>query len=375
MSETGRLMLFLSVVLTVWTAMHAYVLARLWSLPPLATAARPWVLAMAGFFWVAYPAGRILIARGFTRAGAVMEAVGATWLGVLFLLVVALLVADLLTGFGAWWPAAARPAKIVAAAAALVLSGVALIQGLRPPVVTEHTVLVAGLPEEAAGTRLVMLSDLHVGTLLGSRWLERLAGRVHALEPDLLVIAGDLVDAEAGAVRPSLPALQQFQAPLGVYAVTGNHEFYAGLEQSVALMRDAGYRVLRDTWVSAAPGLVVAGVDDLTVRRQFGLAGDPLLDALDGIPEDAAVVFLSHTPWQVEQAAAAGVHLMLSGHTHGGQIWPFSWLVRLQYRHVGGRYQVGDMTLIVGRGAGFWGPPMRLWRPAEIILITLVDSP
>jgi len=374
MSETGRLVLFLFVVLTVWTGMHAYVLARLWSLPPLAGPARPWVLAVVGFFWAAYPAGRILIARGAGRAGVILEAVGATWLGVIFLLLVALLAADLVTGFGFWWPSAARTAKIVAVASACVLSAVALLQGLRPPVVSEHDVVIPGLPDEIAGTRVVMLSDLHVGTLLGTRWLERLGERVRDLDPDLVVIAGDLVDAEALTVRESLPALKQLQAPLGVFAVTGNHEFYAGLDQSVKLMRDAGYRVLRDSWAAPTPGLVVAGVEDLTARRQFGFDNDPLPHTLDGIPEGAAVILLSHTPWQVRQAAEAGVHLMFSGHTHGGQIWPFSWLVRLQYRYVGGRYQVGDMTLIVSRGTGFWGPPMRLWRPAEIILITLIDG-
>lgn len=374
MGETGRMVVFLSVVLSVWTGMHAYVLARLWSLPPLSTPWRVWVLGAVGFLWAAYPAGRILMVRGVQGAGTALEAVGAIWLGVLFLLVVALLVADLVTGFGTWWPAAARPGKAIAAAAALLLSVVALIQGVRPAVVSEHMVHLPGLPAEAEGTRVVMLSDLHLGNLLGSRWLGRTAERVRALDPDLVVIAGDLLDAEARTVRHALEALRRLQAPLGVFAVTGNHEFYAGLEDSVALMQEAGFRVLRDSWATVTPGLVVAGVEDLTARRQFGLPGDPLPTALDGTPDGAAVILLSHTPWQVEEAARAGVGLMLSGHTHAGQIWPFSWLVRLQYPFVGGRYRIDEMTLIVGRGTGFWGPPMRLWRPAEIVVVTLIGG-
>lgn len=368
------MLVFLSVVLAVWTAMHAYVLARLWSLPPLNTPFRPWVLGAVGFFWAAYLAGRILIRQGFDRLGVALEGVGAAWLGVLFLLLVTLLLADLITGFGLWWPAAARPARAAAAGAALVLSVVAVIQGTRAPVVSHHTVAMPGLPPDADGTRVVMLSDLHLGTLLGPRWMERLAARVGALDPDLVVIAGDLVDAEARTVRGALPALQQFQAPLGVWAVTGNHEYYAGLDGSVSLMREAGYRVLRDSWTTVAPGLIMAGVDDLTARRQFGDTREPIPAALDGIPEGSAVMLVSHSPLGVAEAAAAGVRLMFSGHTHAGQIWPFGYLVRLQYPFLGGRYQVGDMTLIVGRGTGFWGPPMRLWRPAEIVLVTLTDA-
>jgi hypothetical protein len=152
--------------------------------------------------------------------------------------------------------------------------------------------------------------------------------------------------------------------------VTGNHEYYAGLDRSVALLEAAGYTVLRDRAAAIAPGLVIAGVDDLGARKQFGLndrvLGQALANRLPG-----AVVLLSHSPVQADKAAALGVGLMLSGHTHNGQIWPFNYLVRLSNPLVGGRYEVGGMTVIVGRGTGTWGPRMRLWQPGEILLITL----
>ncbi len=118
------------------------------------------------------------------------------------------------------------------------------------------------------------------------------------------------------------------------------------------------------------PGLVLAGVDDLTARRQMAENGDPVRRALEGRPA-GATLFLSHTPWQAERAAAAGAGLMVSGHTHAGQIWPFGWLVRLRYRLLEGRYEVGGMAVVVCRGTGTWGPRMRLWRPGEIVRITL----
>jgi hypothetical protein len=236
----------------------------------------------------------------------------------------------------------------------------------------------AGLPAERDGTVLVEVSDLHLGSLLGSSWLDRRLEQLGALHPDLVVVVGDLIDGNAGRVERLLPRLQRLHAPLGVWAVTGNHEYYAGIDRSVKLMADAGYRVLRDGWAEVAPGLVLAGVDDLTARRQFaprGTEAGPFLEgrldaALAGRP-GGATVLLSHTPWLAERAARSGVGLMLSGHTHDGQIWPFGYLVALQYPYLGGAYDVGAMRLIVCRGTGSWGPPIRLWRRSEIVRIVL----
>ena len=138
----------------------------------------------------------------------------------------------------------------------------------------------------------------------------------------------------------------------------------------MALLEAAGFTVLRDRAAEVAPGLVVAGVDDLGARRQFGGNEWAMEQALADRPP-GAVVLLSHSPVQADTAAALGVGLMLSGHTHNGQIWPFNYLVRLSNRLVGGRYDVGGMTILVGRGTGTWGPRMRLWRPSEILRITL----
>jgi len=190
------------------------------------------------------------------------------------------------------------------------------------------------------------------------------------MKPDIVVVDGDLVDGNVREVEPLLPVLTSLRAPLGVWAVTGNHEWYAGIDRSLQLFKDAGYTVLRDRWAVVAPGLVFAGVDDLTARRQFGLSDHPVEKALAGRPAGATIL-LSHSPLKAEAAAAAGAGLMLSGHTHDGQIWPFGYLVRFVYPLLGGRYEVNGMTAIVCRGTGTWGPRMRLWLPSEIVRITL----
>jgi hypothetical protein len=370
MDNNGRIITFLLVVLSVWTLMHVYVVSRLWNLPLAPSFAWHAGLAVAGIaLWVIFPVAQ-WASRFMNRAAAPLQFVGSLWVGVLFLLLVCLLAADLVTGFGwlatAWW----RHARLVAVAAAGALSVLALVQGLRPPEVRAHIVEVRGLRREHDGLRVVQLSDLHVGPFLRTRWIEGRIAQVEALHPDMIVVTGDLLDQDATWSEPLVPALRRLRAPLGVWGVLGNHEFYAGLDRALGVFDASGIRLIRDTSVEITPGVILAGVDDLSAGRQLGVDGHSVDRALAHRPP-GATIFLCHSPWQVERAAELGVDLMLSGHTHGGQIWPFVYLVRLMYPYVAGRFDVSGMTLIVSRGTGFWGPPMRLFRPAEITAITL----
>lgn len=372
MGATGRFALFLGLVLSVWSLFHVYVYLRAFSIPALARSMPP--LARASvflFLCLTYPAGRLLARWAPGPLASVVERAGAVWMGGLFLAVAMLLLADVVTGFGRLWPSAAVPARTAALAAAALLSAAALVQDARGPRVVRHEVKVASLPGGRTELKIVQLSDLHLGTLLGERWLSRRVAEVDALRPDLVVVTGDLVDAEVGPVEPLVPELKKLSAPLGVWGVTGNHEYYAGLERSVALYEAAGIRTLRDSWREAAPGLVLAGVDDLTARRQLGLDGRTLERAFAGVPSGAVVVLLSHSPLLVRDAASRGARLMLSGHTHGGQLWPFVYLSSIPYPFQAGRYDLGGLSLVVSRGTGTWGPPMRLFHRSEIVEVTL----
>jgi predicted MPP superfamily phosphohydrolase len=313
---------------------------------------------------------RILDEKGLQSVIWPLEYVAANWIGLLFLLFWALLVVDILTLGGWLFHEQAPMLRAGAVVIACFMSVVALIQAIRPPVITDYDVQLEGLPRERDGTVLLQLSDLHLGNLLGRRWLGTLISRVNQMKPDIVVIAGDLVDGNVGRVEPLRQVLKELQAPLGVWAVTGNHEFYAGLERSVRLLEDAGFRVLRDRHEQAAPGLILAGVDDLTARQQFGAENHAIEKAMANRPQGATIL-LSHSPWQVEKAAAAGTGLMLSGHTHNGQVWPFNHLVKMRYPLLAGRYQVNGMMAIVCRGTGTWGPRMRLWQPSEMVRVKL----
>lgn len=362
--------MFFITVLTIWSLMHLYTFWRLAKLPWLATLPR-WAWWTTGLLlWFSYPFARYLDRNGLaSELSRGLELVGAAWMGVLFLLVTALLASELVTVFG-FWKAVVVPVRVGFVVLALALSAVGIVQGNRPPHVENLEVQLPQLPPELDGLRVVQLSDLHLGTILREGWLAARLAQVRALKPDVVVVTGDLVDGNARHVERLLPLLKELKAPLGVYAVTGNHEFYAGLDKSVRLLEEAGFRVLRDQNVEVRPGLVLAGVDDLTARRQYGINHRAVEKALAGRPLGACVL-LSHTPWQVEEAARLGAELMLSGHTHDGQIWPFSYLVRLSYPYLGGTFNVNGLTLHVSRGTGTWGPRLRLWKPAEITLITL----
>lgn len=368
----SRFAVFLAVVLAIWALEHLYVGWRLLSLPLFSEGAARRVLQLVlvlGF--LAYPVGRVLFQLGARGLGRGLEYAGAVWMGTLFLVLAALVAVEVVSLAGLLWRDHLAVLRGTAAAFAFAFAMVAWWGGMRPPRVVEHEVELPGLTAAADGFRMVQLSDVHLGTLIGGGRLQRLVDRTAELAPDAVAITGDLVDGDAGVVEELLPQLATLRAPAGVFAVLGNHEYYAGRARSRRLLANAGYTVLDNAAVEAAPRLWIAGVPDARGAAQTGRPEADLEAALAAIPEGDAVVLLQHSPEAEDAAAAAGVGLMLNGHTHGGQIWPFSLLVRTAYRHVAGRFQIGPMTQIVSRGAGFWGPPMRLGAPAEIIVVTL----
>jgi predicted MPP superfamily phosphohydrolase len=359
------------VLISAITLMHIYVFWRAASVPVLKRYVSRKLLFGAGLFlWATFFLGRVYGHHGTSPLAKTLELLGMNWMAALFLLFVSLLAMDFVTGFGFLVPRLAPSLRGTALVAGLVLSVVALFQGLRPPVVQNYEVYLSGLADEMDGTVLVAMSDLHLGSLLGKRWLEARLAQVQAQQPDLVVLLGDLFEGHGKPQGELLPVLRRLSAPLGVWVVPGNHEFHHRHNGSTLLIEEAGFQLVRNRWAEVRPGLVIVGVDDLTAIRRSGQGGDHISKALTGRPSGATIL-LSHTPWQADKAAKAGVSLMLSGHTHGGQIWPFDYLVKRVYPLLEGRYEVDGMTVIVCRGTGTWGPRMRLWRPSEILRLKL----
>jgi hypothetical protein len=363
--------MFGSILISVCTLMHIYVFWRTASVPFVNRHVSLTLLIATGvLLWAVFFIGRLFHHVGTGALTATIELFGMLWMGALFLLFIPLLTVDVITAFGFLLPRLAPSLRGWALFVGAVLSVIALVQGLRPPVVQSYEVRLAGLSGEMDGKVLVAMSDLHLGSLIGKRWLAARVAQVKEERPDLVVLLGDLFEGHGQPQEELLSILGRLSAPLGIWAVTGNHEFHGADDKSMRLIDAAGFKLLRNRWVEVRPGFVLAGVDDLTSKYRTGQDGDFISQALAGRPP-AVTVLLSHTPWQAERAARAGASLMLSAHTHGGQIWPFSYLVRLSYPLLGGRYEVSGMPVIVSRGTGTWGPRMRLWRPGEILRVTL----
>jgi predicted MPP superfamily phosphohydrolase len=238
-------------------------------------------------------------------------------------------------------------------------------------------IALARLPQSLSGYRIAQITDLHVGPTIGRAYVEDIVQRVNALKPDLVAVTGDLVDGSVEQLGSLVEPIAQLKAPDGTFFVTGNHEYFApGLERWLRFLKERGLRVLRNERVPirGSEGFDLAGIDDLTAKSYGRGHGADLPRALAARNQARALVLLAHQPRQVKEAVALGVDLQLSGHTHGGQIFPFSLLVRLFEPRLAGLFKLGHTQLYVSRGTGYWGPPMRLGAPAEITLIELVSA-
>jgi len=364
--------MFGTVLISAITLLHVYVFWRATSVPLLNSFFPKKYIATTGILlWILFFAGRIYGHSGTGELARILEFAGMNWMAALFLIFVSLLAVDCVTGFGFILPRLAPSFRGFALAAGVILSVIALVQGLRPPVIQNYEVEMPGLPVALNGTVIIAMSDLHIGSLLNKQWLENRIIQVQAEQPDLVVLLGDIFEGHGQPLDEMLPILRRLSAPLGVWAVNGNHENHG--HDVPSLMEDAGFQILRNRWAEVTPGLILAGVDDLTAIRRSGKESDIVSKTLADRPP-ATTIFLTHTPWQYETAARAGIKLMLSGHTHEGQIWPFNYLVKHYYPLLGGRYEIDNMPVIVCRGTGTWGPRMRLWRPSEILRITLMKK-
>ncbi|MCO7222509.1 metallophosphoesterase [Klenkia sp. PcliD-1-E] len=270
----------------------------------------------------------------------------------------------------------ARSLAVTAGVAAAGTAGYGLWAANSAPLVRRVPIRLAGLAPELAGYRIVTFSDGHLSATYGGRRFERLVETVNAQQPDVVAVVGDLVDGSLAQLREDVAPLGDLVSRQGAFFVTGNHEYFVpDTDEWLRHLPTLGVDVLRNERVELGRGEAVfdlAGIDDRTAASS-GLPGHgaDLDAALDGRDDTRPVVLLAHQPVQVEQARAAGVDLQLSGHTHGGQLWPFDYAVLLDQPAVEGLSRQGDTQLYVTAGAGYWGPPMRVGARPEVTVIEL----
>ncbi|OEJ94720.1 metallophosphoesterase [Streptomyces thermolilacinus] len=242
---------------------------------------------------------------------------------------------------------------------------------LRGPTVKRVTVPLAKLPRSAHGYRIAVVSDIHLGPTLGRAHAQRIVDAVNSTQPDLIAVVGDLVDGSVENLGPAAEPLARFRARHGSFFVTGNHEYFSGAEQWVDEVRDLGMRPLRNERVEIAAGFDLAGVNDVA-GANYG-DGPDFVRALGDRDRARTAVLLAHQPVMIHDAVRHGVDLQLSGHTHGGQMWPGNLLAELANPTVAGLERYGDTQLYVSRGAGAWGPPVRVGAPSDITVVQLAS--
>lgn len=269
-----------------------------------------------------------------------------------------------------------RSLGVAALIISVALSGFSLWNGLQPAPVKNVSIALDKLPRSLDGLRIVQISDLHIGPITDGKRTQQIVDKVNSLNPDLIVITGDLVDGSVENLRQQVAPIAELKAPLGVYFVTGNHEYFSGAKEWCEYITSLGIKTLRNERVlipadDKKDSFYLAGIDDWH-KGLFGKSPNAK-KALENRDADKLTILLSHQPAAVDLAAHYGVDLQISGHTHGGQIWPFIYLVYLQQPYIKGLHRHKNTTtqIYINSGTGFWGPPMRLGSSSEITQITL----
>lgn len=337
-------------------------------------------VALFAVLFLSIPAG---FAAGRRRPSGATRAVlwvSHLWIGVFGLLLTSVLAAELVRGMLALVQGSAPWTSAYAAGSlgvALGASGWGFFVARAPARVRRREIAIPGLGEGMRGVTVAQISDIHIGQTLDGRFLRRLVEQVNALDADIVAVTGDLVDGFVSTTRAEVAPLRELRGKLGVFYVTGNHEYYYGGPAWEAEVRRLGLTVLRNEHRVLERGgaqLAVAGVSDHDAGH-FGEQHACRPDvALSGIPQEVPRLLLAHQPRTALRISGQRVDLQLSGHTHGGQIFPFNYFVRLQQPVISGFHRINGIPVYTHNGSGYWGPPIRVGAAPEIALLTLVPA-
>ncbi|MCF8053576.1 MAG: metallophosphoesterase [Desulfobacterales bacterium] len=260
------------------------------------------------------------------------------------------------------------------AAAAVTFTGYGIAEARRIPEIKKISISMAGLPDALDGFRIAQITDIHVSPTIKRPFVEGVVRQVNTLDADIVALTGDLVDGSVRRLSGDVEPLADIHARYGRYFVTGNHEYYSGVERWVEKVASLGFTVMLNEHrllTHAGGRILLAGVTDYRAgTRVPGHRSDPG-KALAGAPPADVKILLAHQPKSVVAAADAGFDLQISGHTHGGQFFPWNFVVGLTQPYTAGLHRYGDMPIYISRGTGYWGPPLRVGSPSEITLITL----
>jgi len=374
--------IFFSVVLSIYTLINLYIFIRGWEVVPENTSVRLGYVVLFLILFLSFIAGRFLERAALSRFSSVLVWIGSFWLGAMVYFCFILLVIDIMWLMNSIVPLLplfliasgeakeVTPMIVIGFVILVVIAG--YINALKPRVKT----LDLTIPKNVNPTKalnIVVASDIHLGTLICKSRLERIVEKINSLNPDLVLLPGDVVDEDLGPViRENLgETLRKIKSKYGVIAVTGNHEYIGGVEEACRYLTDHGITVLRDNSMKIDNGITIVGREDASIRQFAQKRRKSLEELMENADTSHPVILMDHQPFRLEEAEKNGVDLQLSGHTHHGQLGPFNFITKRVYELSWGYKKKGNTHFYVSSGVGTWGPPIRTGNRPEIVNIRL----
>jgi predicted MPP superfamily phosphohydrolase len=382
----ARFLVFFLVLTSMVLAVHVYLGWR--HIDGSGLAGTAWTLAWLGVAANAALLPTALSARFWLKGSA---ADGAAWVGFIamglfsFVLTLTVLrdVAWMIMKASSTLPdldaraALLRSTNLAVLGSSVGLTAIGVASARRRAAIVDVTVPIVGLPAVLEGFTIAQITDVHVGPTIKRAYIDAIVDGVNSIDADMVAVTGDVVDGTVGELRDHIAPFARLKGKHGVFFCTGNHEYYSGADEWVAELQRLGLRTLHNEHVVVDHGgavVVIAGVTDFNAHQVIVEHRSDPKAAVRGAPEQAVKILLAHQPRSCREAAECGIHLQLSGHTHGGQFFPWNFFVRLQQPFTAGLDRFQDMWVYTSRGTGYWGPPVRVLAPSEITRLRLVAA-
>jgi predicted MPP superfamily phosphohydrolase len=375
--------IFFSVVFSVYSLLSYYIFIRgyqaISSLPFL----KPWYSVTFILLSLTYLSGRFLERSSLHATGEVLTRLGTFWLAAFVYFLLLVIFIDLLRLINHFLPLLPEIVlanygrfklyMFIGAVGIVFITVLAGYINARNPKITRLNFTIDKVVQGKKSLHMVFASDIHLGTVIRKERLQNIIGKINGLKPDIIVFGGDVVDEDiAPVIRQNLGEdLLQLHAPLGVYTVTGNHEYIGGVEPAVSYLSEHGLQFLRDTAILIDGRFYLAGREDKDMTRFSGKPRKALHDILADVDKSLPIIMIDHQPFNLGKVAAEGVDFQLSGHTHDGQLWPFGYLTARIYELSHGYKKKENSHFYVSNGLGTWGPPVRTGNRPEIVDIVI----
>ena len=386
-------LLFFTIVFSVYALANYYILIRGWQALPDVKWLRVAYVSLFLLLAASFFSGRILERLWLGRLSEILVWTGSFWLAAMLYFILILVAVDLFRLMAGFWPESPKPPvstplitetilRLRPYTMAGVIAGVALLIGAgyinaRHPVVRELSLNIERQQGPLREIRAVVMSDIHLGTIISNERFSKIIDRVDALKPDIILLPGDILDEDLEPLirQNTGEVLRKLQAPLGVYGIMGNHEHIGGASAAWKYLQEHGIIMLRDTVVRVADSFYLIGREDRDKPRFSQSKRKELKDLIALSDQAFPLILLDHQPYYLEKAAALGIDLQLSGHTHHGQLWPLNLVTRAIFTLSRGYAQIDGMHAYVSNGVGTWGPPVRIGNRPEIVLLHIRFGP